>query len=143
MGQLRAPSPPRGLVIREAEENDLDAVAALLQAADDARVLSADGLRHRRRTRPERGRMIDVVAEPSPPPGFRCIAMRAVAPEAAHEAITAAAIDEPTPVPNDDIRLDDFVREWDDPDLDLDASTAVVDETGRVAAFTFIKVVGS
>src|SRR5438067_3513025 len=63
MGQLRAPSPPRGLVIREAEENDLDAVAALLQAADDARVLSADGLRHRRRTRPERGRMIDVVAE--------------------------------------------------------------------------------
>src|SRR5438477_5310623 len=222
MGQLSAPSPPRGLVIREAEEQDLDRVAVLLQAADDARVMSVDGLRHRRKPRPERGRTIDIVAEldglvvgtggaglntdtttagagraflavdveqrrhgigdalgatlvdhlrslgatkatslirwaeegerwalargwsrlltgpliavdprgipePSTRPGFRCVAMRDVAPEDAYTAITAAAIDEPSPVPNDDIRLEDFLQEWNDPDFDLGASTAVVD----------------
>jgi RimJ/RimL family protein N-acetyltransferase/N-acetylglutamate synthase-like GNAT family acetyltransferase len=225
-------------VIREAEQKDLNGVAALLQAADDARAMSADGLLHWRKSRPERGRMIEVVAEldgvvvatgaaglnthtttegaawafltvdvewrrqgigdalgstlldhlreagatnamsfirwteeserwalargwsrlltgrlialdprgvpePSTAPGFRCVPMDEVAPEAAYAATAAAALDEPTPVPHDDIRLDDFLREWNDPDLDLGASTAVVDETGRVAAFAFIKIVGS
>jgi RimJ/RimL family protein N-acetyltransferase len=58
-----------------------------------------------------------------------------------YEAATAAALDEPTPVPNDNIRLDEFVSEWSDPDLDLDASTAVLAEDGRVVAFAFIMVV--
>ena len=83
------------------------------------------------------------VPEPSPPPGFRCVAMCEVAPEAAYEAVREAALDEPTPVPNDDIRFDEFLRIWEDPDLDFDASAAVVDERGRVAAFSVIRVVGT
>ncbi|HEX4525422.1 MAG TPA: GNAT family N-acetyltransferase [Gaiellaceae bacterium] len=82
------------------------------------------------------------VPEPSVPPGFACVGMSSLQPEAVYDAVTAAALDEPTPVPNDDIRLDDFMRDWDDPDLDLDASTAVLAEDGRVAAFAFIKIVG-
>ena len=80
--------------------------------------------------------------EPSLPPGYRCVPMSSLQPEAVYEAVTAAALDEPTPVPNDNILLDDFVRDWDDPDLDLDASTAVLAEDGQVAAFAFIRIVG-
>ena len=76
------------------------------------------------------------------PPGFRCVAMSSVQPEAVYEAVIAAALDEPTPVPNDNIRFDDFMRDWNDPDLDLDASAAVLAEDGRVAAFAFIRIVG-
>jgi RimJ/RimL family protein N-acetyltransferase/N-acetylglutamate synthase-like GNAT family acetyltransferase len=224
-------------VLRAAEDEDFGAVAALLHAADDARVLSADGLLHGRRTRPERARAIDLVAEldgvvvaagaaglntettiegvgwafvtvdparrrqgigdalgsrlldhlrelgaaratsfirgttegerwalargwsrlltgpliavdprrveePSLPPGFRCVPLRDVAPEAVYELTVAAALDEPTPIPLDNIGFDDFVREWDDPDVDLDTSRAVVAETGAVAAFTFIRIAG-
>ena len=82
------------------------------------------------------------VPEPSLPPGFRCVPMRDLQPEAVYEAVTAAALDEPTPVPNDNIQLDEFVREWSDPDLDLDASTVVLDDDGRVTAFAFINIVG-
>jgi len=83
------------------------------------------------------------VPEPSVPSGYRCVPMKDVAPEAVYEATAAAALDEPSALPNDDIRLDDFLREWEDPDIDLGASTVVVDDAGRVAAFAFIKVVGS
>jgi RimJ/RimL family protein N-acetyltransferase len=225
------------VLIREARDEDLGAVNALRQAADDARVTSTDGLRHWRATRPERGRTIELVAEldgliagtgaagldthtttpgaawayvtvdveqrrrgvgdaigaklldhlrtagatratsfmrwteegerwalargwsrlltgplialdprgvpePTVPPGFRCVPMIDVAPEAAYEASAAAVLDEPSPVPHDDFRLDEFLRDWSDPDLDLDASAAVVNDDGRVAAFAFIKVVG-
>ena len=82
------------------------------------------------------------VPEPVLPPGFSCVGMSAVQPEAVYEAVAAAALDEPSPVPNDDIRFDDFLRDWNDPDLDLDASTAVVGEGGRVASFAFIQIVG-
>ena len=68
--------------------------------------------------------------------------MGSLQPEAVYEAVTAAALDEPTAVPNDNILLDDFLRDWDDPDLDLDASSVVLDEGGRVAAFAFIRIVG-
>lgn len=226
------------MVIREAEDGDLTAIAALLQAADDARVTSADGIRHLRATRPERARMLELVVdldgmvagygagglntstttegaswafvtvaagrrrrgigdalgakvldhlrgigatratafvrwteegerwalgrgwsrlltgpliavdprdvpEPAVPPGYRCVAMGEVAPEAVYEATVSTALDEPGPVPHDDIRFDDFMREWNDPDTDLGASAVVVDETGRVTSFTFIKVVGT
>jgi GNAT superfamily N-acetyltransferase len=231
-------SAPDGLVLRLAEDEDLDDVAALLQAADDARVLSPESLQQRHRTRLERARIVDLVAEldgavvgsgaagldtgtstegagwafltvrqdhrrrgigdalgarlldhlhsigasratsfmrateeserwarargwsrvlagpliavdprrvpePSPPPGFRCVAMREVAPEAAYEAVREAALDEPSPMPNDDVRFDEFLRMWEDPDLDFDASAAILDEAGRVAAFAFIRVVGT
>ena len=82
------------------------------------------------------------VPEPSLPSGFRCVPMSNLQAEAVYEAVTAAALDEPTPVPNDNIRLDDFIRDWSDPDLDLDASTAVLAEDGKVAAFAFIRIVG-
>ncbi len=226
-----------GLVIRPWEDRDLLAVAALLEAADDARVVSHAGLMHRHATRPERARMVELVAEvdgvvvadgvaglntqtstegagwafvtvgvasrgqgigaevgakllehlrgagatsatsffrfteegarwaiargwsrlqggplialdpravpePSVPPGFRCVAMGSVQPEAVYEAVAAAALDEPSPEPNDDVRFDDFLRDWNDPDLDLDASAVVLAEDGRVAAFAFIRIVG-
>ena len=68
--------------------------------------------------------------------------LRDVAPEAVYELTVAAALDEPTPIPLDNIRFDDFVREWDDPDVDLDTSRGVVAETGTLAAFTFIRIAG-
>jgi len=227
----------QGLVIRPSEDDDLDAIAALLEAADDARVVSTAGIRYWHDSRTERAKIVELVAEldgdviaggaaglntqtttegaawafvtvdgarrrqgigdalgarllehlrgvgassttsffrfteegerwalargwsrrlsgplialdprgvpePSVPPGFRCVDMSSLHPEAVWEAVTAAALDEPTPVPNDDIRLDDFLRDWNDPDLDLAASTAVIDESDRVAAFAFIKIVG-
>jgi RimJ/RimL family protein N-acetyltransferase/N-acetylglutamate synthase-like GNAT family acetyltransferase len=230
-GQLVEP------VVRVADDGDLDAVVALLQAADDARVVSVDGLRHLRRTRPERAQIVELVAEwdgavvatgiaglntqtttedaawafltvaagrrrqgigdalgsrlldhlrglgatkatslmrwseegerwatargwsrllagplvavdprgvpaPSVPAGYRCVPMSEVEPTAAYAASAAAGLDEPTPMPNDDFRLEDFMREWDDPDLDLAASAAVLDGAGRVAAFAFVKLVG-
>ena len=68
--------------------------------------------------------------------------MSQVAPEAVYEAVRAAALDEPTPIPHDDIRFDDFLREWNEPDTDLESSTAVLDEDGNVVAFTFLNVAG-
>jgi RimJ/RimL family protein N-acetyltransferase len=225
-------------VIRSSEDGDLDVVASLLQAADDSRVVSPAGLMHFRATRPERARIVELVAEidgavvavgvaglntntttegaafafatvdaavrrqrigdavgakllehlrgvgatnatsffrstdegerwavargwsrrlrgplialdprsvpePSLPPGFRYVAMSSLQPEALYGAVTAAALDEPTPVPHDDIRFDDFLRDWNSPDLDLDASAVVLAEDGRVAAFTFINIVGA
>ena len=82
------------------------------------------------------------VPEPSVPPGFRCVAMSSVQPEALYGAVAAAALDEPSPEPNDDIRFDDFIRDWNDPDLDRDASAVVLTEDARVAAFAFIRIVG-
>jgi len=227
-----------GLVIRPAEDDDMDDVASLLLAADDARVLSAERLRHSRRTRLARAKIVDVVAEldgvvvgfggsgldlytstesagwasvtvgadrrrrgigdalgstvldhlraigvtratslmrateegerwaqargwspvlrapliavdprlvpePSPPDGFHCVAMSELTPEDAFEAVREAALDEPSAVPHDDFPFDDFERDWKDLDLDLEASTAVQDDAGRVAAFAFINVVGT
>lgn len=76
------------------------------------------------------------------PPGFRCVPLSDLGPADVFSAVAAAALDEPSPVPNDDTRFEDFLREWDDPDLDLDASMATLDDDGRVAAFAFIKIVG-
>ena len=225
------------VVIRPSESGDLEAVAALLRAADDSRVVSSAGLVYARATRPEAARMLELVAEldgvvvangaaglntwtttegaawasvsveaarrrqgigetlgtrllehlrdigatkvttfmrfteegerwalargwqrllsgplialdpagvpePSLPPGFRCAPMSGLQPEDVYEAVTAAALDEPTPVPNDNIQLDEFERDWREPDLDLEASTVVLAEDGRVAAFAFITIVG-
>lgn len=223
--------------IREAEDRDADAVARLLRAADDALVVSAEGVRHRLRTRLERARAIDLVGEVDDvvvaagsaglntstttegaawalvtvdaahrrqglgdelarrlldhlhaigatnatsffrwseegerwatargwsrllggpliaidprivperptPPGYRCAPLAEVPPEAVFEAVRAAIVDEPSPVPNDDIRLDDFLRDWDEPDADLESGTAVLDEDGSVVAVAFLNAVG-
>jgi RimJ/RimL family protein N-acetyltransferase/N-acetylglutamate synthase-like GNAT family acetyltransferase len=226
------------VLIREATDDDLDTVAALYRAADDARVVSVEGIRHMRRTRPERARVLDLVAEvdgavvaagsaglntwtttegaawasvtvasrlrrqgigaalgarlighlnsleakkatclfrwtdegerwavgqgwsrlltgplialdprsvpePSLPAGYRCIALAELTPEDLFDAVAAAALDEPTPVPNDKFDLDEFVREWNEPDMDLESSTAVLDDSGRVVAFSFLMVGGN
>jgi RimJ/RimL family protein N-acetyltransferase/N-acetylglutamate synthase-like GNAT family acetyltransferase len=225
----------RPVLIREADDGDDGAVAQLLQAADDARVISAAGIRHGRRTRPERARAVDLVAEadgavvasgragldtwtategaawafvtvgaryrghgigdelggrlldhlrgigatkatslfrwteegerwaaargwskllvgpliavdprivpePSLPAGYRCVAMTDVSPEAMHEAVARTALDEPGPVRHDNVQLDDFLREWNEPDADLESSTAVLDAGGSVVAFSFLNV---
>jgi RimJ/RimL family protein N-acetyltransferase len=223
--------------IRAAEDRDDEAIAQLWLAADDARVISPDGVRHRRRTTPERARMVALVAEadgavvavgtaslntstttggaawafvtvdaahrrrgigdelgrrlldhlrevgatkitsffrwteegerwatargwsrlvtgpliavdprivpePSIPAGYRCVAMTELAPEAVYDAFKPTLLDEPTPIPDDDLRLDDFIRDWNEPDADLESSTAVLDEEGRVVAFTFLNAAG-
>jgi len=224
-------------VIRESTEEDAEALVPLMRAADDARVVSAEGVRHMFRTRPERARMLDLVveidgavvargnaglnistktegaawafvtvdagvrrqgigdalaarlidhlqdlgakkattffrwteegerwavahgwsrlltgplialdprgvAEPSLPAAYRCVALGEVAPEAAYEAVVEAALDEPNPVPFDNFQFDDFLREWNEPDLDLESSSAVLDETGRVVAFSLLRLGG-
>jgi GNAT superfamily N-acetyltransferase len=83
-----------------------------------------------------------IVVEPSIPIGYRCVPMSRVAPETVYEAVRAAALDEPTPIQHDDIRLDDFLRDWTEPDTDLESSTAILDEAGAVVAFTFLNVAG-
>jgi RimJ/RimL family protein N-acetyltransferase len=225
------------VLIRETTDADVSEIARLLLEADDARVVSPAGVLHMRRTRPERGRMLDlvaeidgavvatgvsglnistttegaawafvtvdsrtrrqgigdalgtkllehlhalgatkatsffrwtdegerwatarewsrllggpliavdprIVAERSIQTGYRCVPMTQVAPEAVYEAVRAAALDEPTPIRHDDIRLDDFLREWNEPDADLESSTAVLDEGGEVVAFTFLNAAG-
>jgi GNAT superfamily N-acetyltransferase len=82
-----------------------------------------------------------VVPPPELPEGFNCVALSALTPEDVYETMCEAALDEPSAEPNDSISLDRFRRDWDDPDLDLASSAAVMHE-GRVAAFAFINVVG-
>ena len=48
--------------IRAANDEDTAAVVALLREADDARVLSEEGLQQMRKSRPERGKLLDLVA---------------------------------------------------------------------------------
>lgn len=224
--------------IREAEDRDTEAVARLLLAADDSRVISPEAMRHMRRTRPEHARTLELVAEadgavvaagtcglnvwtttegaswafvtvdapyrrrgigeelgrrlldhlrgvgakkaqcffrwtkegerwavaqgwsrllggpliavdprvvpePSLAAGYRLVPMTEVAPEAVFEAVREAALDEPTPTPHDAFDLDDFLREWNEPDRDMQSSTAVLDGDGRVVAFTFLHASGA
>lgn len=225
------------MLIRESTDADAPAIARLLLEADDTRVLSPAGVVHMRRTQPERGRVLDLVAEiegevvargaagldistttegaawaslavdppmrrrgiggavgekllehlhelgaskattffrsteeserwattrgwsrllvgplialdprtvaePTVSTGYRCVPMAQVAPQPVFEAVRAAAVDEPTPIQHDDVQFDDFLRDWYEPDADLDSSTVVLDEDGMVVAFTFLHVVG-
>jgi ribosomal protein S18 acetylase RimI-like enzyme len=224
-------------VIREATDDDANALARLSLAADDARVISAEAILHMRRTRPGRAHTLELVAEadgavvglgisgrniwttsegaswafvtvdaahrrrgigeelgrraldhlrdhggtkaqcffrwteegerwataqgwskllggplialdprlvpePSLPAGYRLVPMTEVAPENAFEAVREAALDEPTPTPHDAFDLDDFLREWDEPNSDHESSSAVLDEEGRVVAFSFLFTAG-
>jgi ribosomal protein S18 acetylase RimI-like enzyme len=82
-----------------------------------------------------------VVPPPELPDGFSCVAMSELTPEAVYQTMVEAALDEPSAEPNDSISLDEFRRDWNDPDMDLASSAAVLHE-GRVAAFAFIQAVG-
>jgi RimJ/RimL family protein N-acetyltransferase len=82
------------------------------------------------------------VPEPVLRDGYRCVAMSEVAPEAVHAAIREPALDEPGPVTHDTIELDDFLRDWGEPEADLESSTAVLDDAGTVVAFTFLYAAG-
>jgi RimJ/RimL family protein N-acetyltransferase len=64
--------------------------------------------------------------------------MSELAPEIVYAAIQEPALDEPSPVPHDAIELDDFLRDWSEPESDLESSTAVLDDDGTVVAFTFL-----
>ncbi|HET7450749.1 MAG TPA: GNAT family N-acetyltransferase [Gaiellaceae bacterium] len=81
------------------------------------------------------------VPEPSVPSGIRIGSMRDAQLEAVYDAVVEAARDEPRPEPIDNIPYDEFVTEWDQPDVDLDASTIAYDGE-RVVAFTELRVVG-
>jgi len=224
-------------VIREATDDDANALARLSLAADDARVISAEAILHMRRTRPERAHTLELVAEadgavvglgiggrniwtttegaswafvtvdaahrrrgigdelgrrvldhlrehggtnaqcffrwteegerwataqgwskllggplialdprlvaePTLPLGYRLVSTNELAPEAVFEAVREAALDEPTPTPHDAFDLDDFRREWDEPGHDHESSSAVLDEDGRVVAFSFLFTAG-
>jgi RimJ/RimL family protein N-acetyltransferase len=224
--------------IRAAEDTDADAVARIMCAADDARVLTPEGILYRQRSRLPRARMIDLVveidsavvatgsaglniatttegagwagvnvdpahrgrgigsalgerlldhnreigvtkvtcmfrsseegerwatargwsrllggpliavdprgvAEPELPDGYRCVAMSKVGPEAMYEAIKEPSLDEPSPVPFDAFAYDDFLRDWNEPEADLESSTAVLDADGKVVSFSFLNAVGN
>ena len=83
------------------------------------------------------------VTEPSPPPGFECVSTAAFdRPEAIFELTRVAIVDEPNPVPADDLRYDDWLDDWEDPDLDHDASTLVVHD-GLPVTFAYVKIAGT
>jgi RimJ/RimL family protein N-acetyltransferase len=83
-----------------------------------------------------------IVPEPVLPDGYRCVSMSELAPEAVFEAIKEPSLDEPGPVSHDAIELDDFLRDWEEPESDLESSTAVLDDGGTVVAFSFLMTAG-
>jgi RimJ/RimL family protein N-acetyltransferase len=81
------------------------------------------------------------VPAPAPPAGFDCVPLSDLAAQDVYDTMCEAALDEPTAVPNDSISFEEFLREWDDPDVDLGSSGGVVEEA-RVVAFAFMKIAG-
>src|SRR5262249_27526480 len=81
------------------------------------------------------------VPESSVPAGLRCTPMAEAEPEAVYDAFVEAARDEPRPEPIDNIPYDDFLSEWHQPDIDLEASSVVLDGD-RVVAVTEMRLVG-
>jgi GNAT superfamily N-acetyltransferase len=82
------------------------------------------------------------VSEPDPVAGFQCVPLSELDAWQIYDTMCEAALDEPSAEPNDNISLDEFVRELEDPIIDLGSSTAVVNREGVVVAFTFMKVAG-
>jgi GNAT superfamily N-acetyltransferase len=82
------------------------------------------------------------VPEPTLPAGYRCLSMAELdSPEAIFGITRVAVLDEPSPVPMDDVRYEDWLADFRDPDLDHDASAVVV-EGDQPVAFTYMKIVG-
>jgi GNAT superfamily N-acetyltransferase len=83
------------------------------------------------------------VPEPSLPPELRCMSMAELdRPEAIFELTRLTMLDEPTPVPFDDFRYEDWLTDWEDPDLDRTASAVVVHGELPVAC-SYVKIAGS
>jgi RimJ/RimL family protein N-acetyltransferase len=82
------------------------------------------------------------VPEPSLPPGFTCVSMADFGqPEAIFELTRLAILDEPRPEAIDDLRYEDWINEWEDPDLDR-PSSAVVLHGDRPVTFAYINLAG-
>jgi GNAT superfamily N-acetyltransferase len=80
--------------------------------------------------------------DPSPPGGFTCMSMAEFGdPEPMFELVRVAILDEPRPIPADNLEYDEFIRQLEDPDLDLDASALVV-LGDRPVSFAYVKVGG-
>jgi len=78
----------------------------------------------------------------SPPEGFRCVSMAEFdRPREVFETTALAAVDEPSPTVHDDIRYEEWLTEYEDPDHDRESSSVVLDGD-RVAAFAYLKVAG-
>lgn len=75
------------------------------------------------------------------PQGTRLGSMLHAGPAAVYEAVVDAARDEPRPDPIDNRPYDEFLRDWEQPDIDHEASTvAWVDDL--VVAFTELRIAG-
>jgi RimJ/RimL family protein N-acetyltransferase/N-acetylglutamate synthase-like GNAT family acetyltransferase len=81
------------------------------------------------------------VTERAVPPGFRIASMAEAGPEAVYDAVLEAAPDEPRPEPVGQLPYEDFIRGWNQPDVDLDVGT-VVFHGDRVVAFTEMRIAG-
>ncbi len=93
-------------------------------------------------TGPLIARNLDDVPAPSLPPGFTCVSIGEFdQPEAVFELTRLAMLDEPRPVPLDDFRYEDWLNEWNDPDLDRSASALVLHGDLPVA-FAYVNVAG-
>ena len=86
---------------------------------------------------------VDPRAVPAPeiPEGLRCVPMAELEPTAVYEAAAEAAHDEPRAEPLENLPYEDFLRDWQSPDIDLESSAAVVDGD-QVASFAFLYVAG-
>jgi RimJ/RimL family protein N-acetyltransferase len=93
-------------------------------------------------TGPLIARNLEDVPEPELPPGFTCVSMAEFDhPEAIFEVTRLGMLDEPRPVPFDDVRYEDWLNDWNDPDLDRSAS-AVVLHGELPVTFAYINVAG-
>ena len=63
--------------------------------------------------------------EASVPSGFHLSSMREAGPEPVYDAFVEAVRDEPRPEPIENVPYDDFLSEWQQPDIDLDASSVI------------------
>jgi GNAT superfamily N-acetyltransferase len=81
--------------------------------------------------------------EPALPEGFRCLSVGEFGDSrAVFELVRLGFLDEPRPVPVDNLEYDEFMRQWEDPDLDRDASALVVHGEQPVAV-AFVRVGGT
>jgi RimJ/RimL family protein N-acetyltransferase len=130
------------ILVHLAEIGATNATSFIRSTEEGERWASARGWK-RLLTGPLIARNLDDVPEPSVPPGFTCVSIGEFdRPEAVFELTRLAILDEPRPVPFDDIRYEDWLNDWNDPDLDRSASALVLDGDLPVT-FAYIQVAGN